>query len=70
MKTAIPIITNTLLSYYCRMKSEKKKNLGDTRLFVRNDNISINRRRQKRIKDDKSDLVGKISGTRNNYATN
>lgn len=48
----------------------KKKNLGDTRLFVRNDNISINRRRQKRIKDDKSDLVGKISGTRNNYATN
>ena len=51
------------------MKSEKK-NLDDTRLFVRNDNISINRRRQKRIKDDRFDLVGKISGTRNNYAAN
>ena len=51
------------------MKSEKK-NLGDTWLFVRDDNIHINRGRQKRIKDDKSDLIGKISGTRNNHEAN
>lgn len=65
MKTAIPVIIKYTSQLSLQNEILKK---GDARLFVRNGNISTNKRHQKRIKGDKSDLLSKISGHRNKYA--
>lgn len=64
MKAAIPVITK----YTCQLslQNEILKKLSDTGLFVRNGNISINKRHQKRIKG-KSDLLSTISRQKNKY---
>lgn len=64
MKTAIPVITK--YTFQLSLRNEILKKLSDTGLFVRNSNVSINERHRKRIQD-KSVLLGKISGQKNKY---
>jgi len=64
MKAAIPVITK--YTFQLSLQNEILKKLSDTGLFVRNGNISINERHQKRIKD-RSDFLSTISGQKNKY---